>query len=783
MSVGRNDPCPCGSGRKFKHCCGKAGAAPEAAPTTAATAWALLNQGLPGRAEAECTRLITGAPARGELWLCLALAQSAQGKDALASLQRAAHLLPTDATAQHLFGQSLEDHRDLPAAADAYRRAVALNPRLAEAHSDLGNVLLQLGKAGEAAASCQRALAVNPRLAAALGNLGNAERARGAHQLALASYRQLVELEPASAEAHHHLGSTLLEAGQPEAAIVSLRQAISLRPVYPSAVRQLARALSALGRGAEALPMLERLKTEQLDAGTLGEYAGLLVSVGQFEAAAGIYRKAIDATPGDARLHAGYGHAMRCLGSLQGAAEECRKALALDPTLPEAYAFLGNALLGLSDVLGAVAAYSGGLKVASDYAPLHTGLATAYRRLGRLDEASRSAHRALTAAPADPDAIGLIAELALDHGRFTEAEAQFRAALAVQPMHVQALVGIAKSRRMTSADADWLSAARQSLALPLAIDQRAALNHAIGKFSDDLGDYAAAFSHHAQANEIARSGRPAYDRENRLTHVARIRDRFSAKRLQDLRHELDAVLVRTRRPVFVIGMPRSGTTLVEQILASHPDVHGAGELIFWNLAAAADRGTPEADRAKGIALAERDYLAELKSRSASAARVVDKLPGNVDNVGLIHLALPDARIVHLERDPVDTCLSVYFQDFSSAHAYATDFGDLAHYYRSYLDLMTHWRSVLPAGIILDVPYEQLVGDPETWSRRMVDHVGLPWDPRCLDFHRTDRAVLTASSWQVRQPIAAGSVQKWRRYGTAVEPLRDALRFAPEERKD
>ena len=136
--------------------------------------------------------------------------------------------------------------------------------------------------------------------------------------------------------------------------------------------------------------------------------------------------------------------------------------------------------------------------------------------------------------------------------------------------------------------------------------------------------------------------------------------------------------------------------------------------------------------------------------------------------------LPGARFIHLERNPLDTCLSIYFQRFSAAHIYATDFGDLAHYYLEYRRLMAHWRAMLPPQTLLEVRYEDLVDDPEGWSRRMLAHIGLPWDPRCLEFHRTDRPVLTASNWQVRQPIGKGSVDRWRRYERFIGPLREAL---------
>jgi hypothetical protein len=231
-------------------------------------------------------------------------------------------------------------------------------------------------------------------------------------------------------------------------------------------------------------------------------------------------------------------------------------------------------------------------------------------------------------------------------------------------------------------------------------------------------------------------------------------------------------------PVFVVGMPRSGTSLTEQILASHPQVHGAGELLYWIFAADAERAATLEQRAGSIAELGRAYLEGLATQAPDASRVVDKLPVNFRHIGLIHAALPGARFIHLERNPLDTCLSIYFQGFSAAHPYATDFGDLAHYYQEYRRLIAHWRAVLPPRTLLDVQYEDLVDNPEDWSRRMLAHIGLPWDSRCLEFHRTDRPVLTASNWQVRQPINKRSVERWRRYEQFIAPLREALGEGP-----
>jgi tetratricopeptide (TPR) repeat protein len=769
MHPGRNEPCPCGSGRKYKHCCGKK---PDDAPklADAAPAWALLRAGRPAAAEAECERLLAREPMLGQALLCLGLARQSQGKNGMAELESASRCLPDDARVHHLLGQALEEHGLLERAAESFSRATALRPEFAEAHNDLGEVLLRLGRTDAAIASCRRAIALRPHFAAALGNLANAERARGAVAAAIAGYRRVIALEPGLAQAHGNLGSALLEAGEREAAIVSLRRAIELRPQLAGAVTQLARALTAAGRGAEAVPHYERLLAGDPGVETLDEYATLLAGLGRYEASARRYRDALERTPGNARLHANLGHVLHCLGDFRGGIEHSRRAIELEPQLPEAHLHLGNSLLALNALYEADAAYRAGLEIAPDHAALHTAHAMVERALGRLADAQTSARRALELRPGAADTLALLGSLAIDHGRFDEAEELLRNALAIDPELPEALASLAIVRKMSPADSAWRDAAERVLTRGLPVAHAINLHHALGKYYDDVEDHDAAFQHHRMGNELAGRSRLRYDRAEMTQRVSRTLAAFDRNALAALR--LGGIA--SERPLFVVGMPRSGTSLTEQILASHPEVHGAGELLYWSFAADAERAASPEQRAATIAELGRAYLEGLAARAPDASRVVDKLPVNFRNIGLIHAALPGARFIHLERHALDTCLSIYFQGFSAAHPYATDFGDLAHYYHEYRRLMAHWRAVLPPRTLLEVRYEDLVDDPEGWSRRMLEHIGLPWDPRCLEFHSTDRPVLTASNWQVRQPVGRGSVGRWRRYERFIGPLREAL---------
>jgi hypothetical protein len=226
------------------------------------------------------------------------------------------------------------------------------------------------------------------------------------------------------------------------------------------------------------------------------------------------------------------------------------------------------------------------------------------------------------------------------------------------------------------------------------------------------------------------------------------------------------------KPVFVVGMPRSGTSLTEQIISSHPSAYGAGELMFWSQAVheheAAIQAGPFSDVTRNKLAAS--YLQILDAKSGGSLRVVDKAPVNSDYLAIIHSVFPKARFIYMQRDPIDTCLSCYFQKFVLSLNFTMDLSDLAHYYGQHERLIGHWRKVLPPGTILDVPYEGLVADQEGWTRKILDFLGLEWDKRVLDFHETNREVATASFWQVRQKIYNNSVHRWRGYEKYIGPL-------------
>ena len=578
---------------------------------------------------------------------------------------------------------------------------------------------------------------------------------------ALTVLRRAAELLPLDAEAHANLGAALLRKGSTDEAIASLRRALEIRPDDADALSNLGNALRANGRLGEALASYEAAVRARPGHADMHRNLGhMLLTLGAPTDAVESFRRALALSPDLPQLHNDLAIALLSIGRPDEALVHARRALELAPSSPEVHSTLGNALLDLGQFERAESAYRGALGLKPEFADALSNLAIAVRLQGRAEESIALAHRALEFRPRSVATIVALADAHADRGEFEQAEQRLRDAIAIEPDSPQAWAGLAHLRTMRDGDSPWLEQALRIAAKDnLAPRMEILLRYAIGKCLDDLKQYDRAFEQYRQANELSKRHRVPYERLRSEQEINRLIHGCNARWLEGAR----ARGVSSSRPLFIVGMPRSGTSLVEQILASHPDVWGAGELTFWN-SVATDIETID------VHTMGRDYLQLLQGLSANARRVVDKMPENFRHLGVMHAALPEARIIHVRRNPLDTCLSIYFQDFKASLAYATDLGDLAHYYRQYWRLMQHWRTMMPPASMLDLSYEAVIADPERWTRLLLEFVGLPWDARCLDFHATRRSVMTASKWQVRQRISSASIARWRHY----EPYLDEL---------
>jgi tetratricopeptide (TPR) repeat protein len=578
------------------------------------------------------------------------------------------------------------------------------------------------------------------------------------------------------AEAHNSLGLALHEAGRPAEAAVNFRTALKLRPNFAEAHGNLGNALIDLGQLEDAVHHYRRMLELRPDLAEAHNNLGnALLALRRFEEAVTSYRRALGIKPNAAGAHANLGNALRELGRPQEALTHCRRALELEPDAADAEILMGNVQFDLGQLDEAARCYTQAIELQPDSAEAHIALSKVARQTGRVAEAEQSCSQALKIAADSADALTLLGEIQADRGRFGDAEQLFRRAISIAPDMPEAWAGLARYRKM-GVDATWLAAAQRLLGKSLGIGQEINLRYALGKYFDDVQDYDNAFASYRLANELKKRSGIQHDRQRHKLRVDQIMTLYDRDWLRVARAEGHP----SRRPVFIVGMPRSGTTLTEQILASHPAAFGGGELRFWHSASVnyeslALRG---AISSGAVSAAADKYLEFLAALSADASRVIDKMPANFLNLGLIHAAFPHARIIHMQRNPLDTGLSIYFQIFSNTHTYANDLEDIAHYFTQYSRLMQHWRSTLTEGAMLDVPYEKLVEDPEPWIRKIVQFAGLPWDPCCLDFHRTERTVVTASNWQVRQRITKSSSGRWRNYEQFLGPLRRLAQLEP-----
>jgi tetratricopeptide (TPR) repeat protein len=779
-SVGRNDPCPCGSGKKYKKCCAQAATGTAQAASGAASGgtaplpdlsplFAQLRAGRNPELEASARHLIDRHPALGILWKLLGAALFAQGKDAEGALETAARLLPNDPESHTNLGNVLRAKGRPEAAADQHRRAIELQPDYAEAHNNLGSALRDLNRLDDAARCYRKAASLRPDFAMAHNNLGLALQGLGRIHEAMASYRCALESNPNFVEARFHLANCLRDQGQLKEAAEGYRRIVATQPGFIDALMNLGEVSLAVGNFQEAADSYQNVLRVRPDfADAHNNLGNALRDLGHIEEAAASYRQAVAITPDHAKVHNNLGNALLDLGSIEEAAARYMRALELEPDFAKAHSNLGSAFRELGKLDEAEASYRRALALDADSAEILTNLGVVQRLQGQSESAESSLRRALGINPSAVATLNSLAELHADRGEFAEAEILYREAYALQPGSAQAWAGMATLRKMSTGDTAWITEAQRIVNLPLRPRDEAQLHFAMGKYFDDTKDFNQAFLSYRRANEIAKAYSPAHDRQ----HLSRTFQYITELYDRDWLERRAVAPGGSSRPIFVVGMPRSGTSLAEQILASHPQVFGAGELPFWKLASL-KVGSAELQSPAGSADLQQlagEYLGFLDGLAPDAARVVDKMPGNFAHLAMIHAALPEARIIHMRRNPIDTCLSIYFQNFHVAHSYAHDLEDLAHYYGEYQRLMQHWRAILPPHAMLEVPYEALVAEQETWSRKMIEFVGLSWDSACLEFHRTHRRVSTFSKWQVRQKISGGSVERWRNYAPFVDPL-------------
>lgn len=527
-----------------------------------------------------------------------------------------------------------------------------------------------------------------------------------------------------------------------------------------------------------------QLKVKPKHFESLHSLAIISVQRGDLKGARRQIRKALNRNPNSAEAYNTLGYIMQSLARLDEAASAYRRAITIKPDYATAYNNLGNCLLACKRFEEAVGQYRLAIAKKADFAEAYKNLSGALMALDRYDEAITCSDKALAIEPGLAGAQfnkGVALETI---GRLAEARSSFEMAVKLAPRSGRFHKSLAEIKRYQAGDvhlSEMEALARELNSLPE--EEQMCLHFALGKAMMDVGQHERAFRHLLDGNALKR-GQVYYDERESLALLDQIRSVFTSELMRSRAGEGDT----SQLPIFVLGMPRSGTTLVEQILASHPNVYGAGERpdfenAMTSVCASKGKDVTFPDgictlTAENLRDLGSSYLSTMASTAPDAARITDKLPSNFRFIGLIHLTLSNARIIHVRRDPIDTCISCFTKLFSGELLYTYNLEELGRYYRAYNKLMSHWRKVLPEGAMLEVDYEAVVADVEGQARRLVAYCGLDWHDRCRDFHRTKRPIRTASSTQVRQPIYSSSVGRWRPYRHLLRPLLEIMEIDP-----
>jgi tetratricopeptide (TPR) repeat protein len=503
----------------------------------------------------------------------------------------------------------------------------------------------------------------------------------------------------------------------------------------------------------------------------------LLCEKGQINEAIDAYLSALEADPDYLPVYRGLGRAFRMAERFEEALAVYREGLDLDPNDIEIHAAMAHLLVGLHRIDESKAAYARAASINPNAALTHQILGEIMLQSRDPKAAVESLRRAVAIDPGFDGAWFYLGIALGQLGRFEEAADCFRRLLALRPDSAAGYYELVNTgKAIGGAEMQRLAELLNNPDLP--IYDRIVAGFALGKLLDDANRYDEAFACYSEANLLAKCRRLAagerIDPQAFDAEVKQIVETFTPEFFEQRRDWGEPSEI----PVFIVGMPRSGTTLVQQIAASHPQVHGAGELLDMQDIAKSLGGTdvlsiPLRWKRGPVKEAAKRHLQRLQSMNGEACRIIDKMPSNVYRIGMIALLFPAARIIQCRRDARDTCLSYYFQWFSEGNLASYDLAHCAHEYLATERMLAYWRNVAPLRI-LDVKYEELVADLEGQSRRLISFLGLPWDPACLEFHRTRSTVFTASVWQVRQPLYQRSVGRWRHYQKRLNPMFEVL---------
>ena len=593
------------------------------------------------------------------------------------------------------------------------------------------------------------ALRLRPQFPMGMINLGMVLQERRQLKEAAGLFRQALALDPDNPMGCSNLGQILLEIGRvddlDECEQLCLK-AIRLTPERPHPINNLGNVYRAMSRYEEALACYQKAIALAPDmAMPLNNMAQAMQGRAYYAEAEDYYLRALAIEPNSPRIHANYASLFNDQERPEEALERFRHALLLDPAHAESYCGMGQVYMKIQDLERAESCFRKSIEIDPELTAPRLGLSNKYAEMGEFDRA----------------------------------EAEAALALREHPKLIDVYYQRAQQRKGNVSDGDLQTMMSLANEKYLGDGGRSQLNFALGAVYDKRGDYAAAGGHFEVANKHQTAARlkrqEAYEPATFSEWTKKIITGFSADLIERMKDAGDP----SRAPIFVVGLPRSGTTLTEQILASHPAIHGAGELkyvseSFEKLPTMLGLSDKDSFSALGslnpasLATCAEYYLQNARKPGVNNPHIVDKMPDNLSNLGWIRLMFPHAKVIYCQRDLRDIALSCW-QTYFGAIRWANDWTEIARRFSDSLRVFEHWKTI-PSIHWLDFPYESVIEDTETYARRLIDHVGLEWDPNCLNFHQTKRPVRTASQTQVREPIYKTSVAKWRSYERQMAPF-------------
>ncbi len=687
----------------------------------------------------------------------------------------------------------------------AWKSAIALKPEFFEVYSNIGNTLWVMGKHKESQEACEKAVAINPDFADSYINLGNALTAQGKDKEAIEKWQKTLELNPKSHNAYINIGNSLRNLGRIKESEEHCRKALEITPKDPDALLNLGNALRDQGQYKEA-EELYRKSTEIRPSHAMSHnnLAIVLMDLLRFDEAVTAARYAIAFDPNNAEAYANMSIALRESGEIEQAEEAARQALRLDPDSAETRIDLAD-ILFMSDRLDeAETLFNEAMELTPDSSRLYIKLSSVLERMNRTEEALEAIDKAVALSPEMPEVYHRQAMIHFMSHHIQKALASLEKALEIEPKFAAAMATkseilqahgdmegariaarkgleindkipfiyytLSKVKKFTEDDPDFIAMKElDANSEKYGKVQTMSLQYALFKAYENIGDYEKAFEHLKKGSDIKRSY-SVFNEDMQYMIFKTITDTYTKEYIESFKGKGNDSDI----PVFIVGMPRSGTTLTEQILSSHPDVFGAGEL--YNLSDVEQKhGLLNQENCKKLGDKYLDLTRAIEENSQKAKRITDKMPSNYMRIGQIVATLPNAKIIHCRRNPMDTCLSCYKQLFARGHYWSYNLKEMANYYKHYENMMAHWRKVLPKERFLEIDYEETVQNLERQARKLIDYAGLDWNEACLTPHKTKRSILTASKGQVRKPVYTSSIDAWKRYKKQLEPLSNELK--------